>query len=147
MPGIYQTIFGLCNLLLLSLGPPIAIFLLGLGTIRNIHKILGRIAPDNQHVQIRQNQRRKSIDRDMIQMMSVQCIAFILTTLPPSLHFLYKSLKSSIISDDLELARDSLLSNIANSLSLTVPCTSFYLFILSSKLFRNEFVKLFKNKM
>ncbi|CAF0817229.1 unnamed protein product [Adineta steineri] len=149
IPGIYQTFVGVWNLVEFSLGPPIAMLYFGLGTVKNVRQSVGRIAPNSiqtlTQTQIQQQRRRKATDRQLIQMMFAQCIVFILTASLPSVQYIYASVRANVTVDAVQSAKDSLFSSIANFVSLSVPCMSFYLFTLSSKLFRNELMKLFND--
>ncbi|UJR17786.1 hypothetical protein I4U23_004685 [Adineta vaga] len=145
MPGIYQTFYGAWNLIVYSVGPPIIMLYFGLRTVQNIRQSIRRIGKNTIAVE-NQPRHRKITDRQLIQMMLVQCLIFILTASLPSIQFIYTSVRSNIIIDALQSAKDNLFYNVAGLISLTVPCLSFYLFILSSKLFRSEFIKLFNTK-
>ncbi|CAF0726124.1 unnamed protein product [Adineta steineri] len=147
IPGIYQTFFGVWGLVVFSLGPPIAMLYFGLGTVKNIRRSIGRTAPNSiqTQTQIQQQRRRRATDRQLIQMMFAQCTVFILTASLPSVQYIYASVRANVTVDALQSAKDSLFSNTCGFLSLTVACMSFYFFTLSSKLFRNELIKLFND--
>ncbi|CAF2371503.1 unnamed protein product [Rotaria sp. Silwood2] len=146
MTGVYQQFFGVWHLVAFSLVPPMLMLFFGLSTIRSIRQSIRRVGQNNIQIQIPRQQLRKSIDRQMIQMMLVQCIVFILTGSLPSINYLYTSLRSNVTIDALQSAKDNLLQRFTGFISLTVPCLSFYLFTLSSKLFRKELIKLFRGK-
>ncbi|CAF1206502.1 unnamed protein product [Adineta ricciae] len=145
MSGIYQTFFGVWNLVIFSVGPPLVMLCFGLRTVQHIRGSIQRTGATNVAVRT-ENQRRKTTDRQLIQMMFVQCVIFMLTASLPSVQFIYTSVRSSLVIDDLQSAKDNLFYNVCGFVSLTVPCLSFYLFTLSSKLFRCELMKLFNSK-
>ena len=145
MPGIYQTFYCVWNLIVYSIGPPLIMLYFGICTVQNMRQSIRRIEINNLQIQ-NLRQRHKVADRQLIQMMLVQCFIFILTASLPSIQFIYTSVRSNIIIDALQAAKDNLFYNSAGLISLAVPCLSFYLFILSSKLFRYEFIKLFTAK-
>ncbi|CAF2969921.1 unnamed protein product [Rotaria sp. Silwood2] len=142
LQGIYQEFFGAWYLVTFSLTAPMFMLFFGLSTVRNIRQSIRRVGQHNIQIPIPLHQLRKKIDRQMIEMMLVQCIVFIFTASLPAVYFFYTSFRSNVTVDTLQLAKDNLLYNITGFLSLTVPCMSFYLFTLSSKLFRNELIKL-----
>lgn len=146
IPGVYQTFFGIWNLIVFSVGPPGLMLLFGFLTVRHIRQSVDRIAAQNTphtSTQVASQQHRKKADRQLIQMMLVQCMMFTLTASPTSVQYIYTSVRSTMIVDSVQKAKDSLFYLIAGFVSLTVPCTSFYLFTLSSKLLRQELVRLF----
>ena len=77
-------------------------------------------------------------------MMFVQCIYFSLMATPVSVYWIYSSLRINIVPDALQLAKDTLFGYSTGILSVTRTSTSFYLFTLSSQLFRRELLHLFK---
>jgi hypothetical protein len=115
--------------------------------VRHIRQSVGRVAHQNTpHVastQVESQQRRKKADRQLIQMMLVQCLMFTLTASPTSVQYIYTSIRATMVVDSVQRAKDNFFYTIAGFVSLSVPCTSFYLFTLSSKLFRHELVRLF----
>ncbi|UJR12765.1 hypothetical protein I4U23_016939 [Adineta vaga] len=145
--GIYQAFIGIWTLIAYSIGPPIVMLYFGLGTIQHIRQSIRRsgINP-NPILNQNQQQRPKRTDRQLMQMMFVQCIIFILTASLPAIQYIYSSIRSNLMIDDLQSAKDSAFTYCSGFISLTVPCLSFYLFTLSSKLFRSEFMKLFLRK-
>jgi hypothetical protein len=112
----------------------------GLLTIAHIRKGKNRIVPQNMQNNSQQNQ--KKTDRQLIQMMLAQSFTLGLTTTSYSVVNLYVALVPNPGSDPLTTAINNLLSNVFAYIALTGPCVSFYLFTLSSKLFRNELMRL-----
>ena len=146
IPGVYQTFFGIWNLIVFSVGPPTLMLLFGLFTIRHIRQSVSRIAPMNAQTSTQATalpKHRKRTDRQLIRMLLVQCVVFTVTASPTSVQYIYTSIRANMIVDNLQRAKDNLFYNIAGFVSWTGPCTSFYLFTLSSKLFRHELVRLF----
>jgi hypothetical protein len=77
-------------------------------------------------------------------MLLIQSFAFGSTTTTLSIINLYVSITSTlIVKNDLEKAKDTYLESVAGWIAIAVPCLSFYLFTLSSKLFRHELMNLF----
>lgn len=143
MPGTYATLFSAWHLFTFNFVPPIILLIFSLSTIINVRKSGRRIALNNSQTAIVQHNHRKSIDGQMIRMMLFQSTIFILTASPSGIYFLYKSVNPTSTGDALQTAKDKFLANCAGFIALTVPCASFYLFTMSSKLFRSELKKLF----
>jgi hypothetical protein len=145
---------GIWNLIVFSLGPSIVMLIFGSLTIRHVQLSVQRVAPQTINIkdaftrppQQEQLQRQKTTDRQLTQMMVVQVIYFSLLSSPVSINWLYTSLRSNVVIDALQSAKDTLFSNIVSFISLTGACTSFYLFTLSSQLFRRELIHLFKGR-
>ncbi|UJR07062.1 hypothetical protein I4U23_011350 [Adineta vaga] len=142
--GVYQTFASIWFFIIFSVGPSIAMFLFGMLTIRNVRKSMRRIGITDTQTQPERN--RKTTDRQLTQMMFGQCIMYLVTTLPYSIINTYLTFDSSMKSSALQTAKYNMLLSISGFISLFVPCTSFYMFILSSKGFRNELFQLYKNR-
>ena len=102
-------------------------------TIRNIQQSVKRVNSENIQIETislslpkKRWERQKITNRQCVQMMIVQCIYFSLTTLAVPIQWIKQSIRSYILLD-----------------SITGACTSFYLFTLSSQLFRHELMLLF----
>ena len=136
-PGRYQSFQSYWNLILWSWLPTCGMLIFGLLTIRNIRQGKQRVAPQMSQPQAG----AKKKDRQLIQMMCIQALGFGLTTNIYSFVSIY--IASNPTNDIVERARQTLLTNIFSLLALTGPCISFYLFTLSSGLFRRELRHLF----
>jgi hypothetical protein len=112
----------------------------GLLIVRHIRQGKMRVAPQNQ--QFRRNQ--KKTDRQLVQMLLIQSSVLGLTTTTLSIGNLYISITNNLmVKNDLEIAKDTYLQNVFNYIGISGPCMSFYLFTLSSQLFRHELINLF----
>ncbi|CAF0734527.1 unnamed protein product [Adineta steineri] len=146
MPIIFQNIG--------TLSPSIVMLIFGLLTIQHVQQSGKKIATQNIQVQNltelitpaqqEQLRRQKTSDRQLLQMMFVQCLWFSLWPTPVSAVYIYIALRMNVVPDALQLAKDSLFTNISGALCGTAACTSFYVFTLSSRLFRRELMELFK---
>ncbi|CAF0812842.1 unnamed protein product [Adineta steineri] len=145
LQGVYQTFASIWLFIIYSVGPSISMFLFGMLTIRNIRKSVRRIGIIDNQTQPERS--RKTTDRQLTQMMFGQCIMYLITTLPYSAINMYLTFDLSTKSDALQTAKYNMLLGISGFIGLFVPCTSFYMFILSSKGFRNELFQLFKNRL
>ena len=135
----YQSFSGLWNLIFWSWIPSICMLIFGLLIIRHIHQGRRRIIPQNQ---LQQNQ--KKIDRQLIQMLLIQSFILGSTTTVVSIQSVYVSITNIlIIKNDLDQANDNYISTIVNYIGSISACMSFYIFTLSSQLFRRELINLF----
>lgn len=112
----------------------------GLLIIRHVRQIRMRVAPQNNL-----KQKQNKVDRQLIQMVIIQSFVFASTTTSYSIVQLYISITTNTMKiDDLTKAKYNYASVVANYISLAGPCLSFYLFTLSSELFRRQLIDLFK---
>ena len=153
--GDHPLFNGIWNLLIFSLAPALVMLVFGLFTIRNIQESVKRVSvyPINQRLQnlspsmsLHDHLRRQRniTDRQLIQMMLVQSCYFILWSTPVSAWYIYDSLRMNMVIDALQKSKDDAFSIITGVISITGGCTSFYIFTLSSKLFRRELSHLFQ---
>ncbi|UJR06894.1 hypothetical protein I4U23_011183 [Adineta vaga] len=120
-------------------GPPIFMFIFGLLTLTHMNRLKQiRVRTFNKHQtenlhDRNQNMIFRNTNRHAMRMLLVQCLVIIIMGGPfMPLH------------DALKIAKDNLLTNVVGYLSVTGSCLSFYLFTLSSSLFRRELIHLFK---
>ncbi len=137
--GVYRTFFALWNLVIFSFGPPIMMFIFGLLTLRHIHQTK-RVQDGSANMN--QNQTLQNINRHSLRMLLVQCVVIIITGAPFSIGWLYVSLTPN--QNIIQVAKDNLITDVVGYLSVTGSCISFYLFTLSSSLFRRQLRPLFK---
>ena len=150
--GTYLTFYGVFNLIIFGVGPSTCMLIFGLLTIRHVHQIQRRVVPINTHIlardqsqlQPRPQYHQKKTDRQLLRMLLVQCIASSLTAAPTPVNYIYSSVVSTLPLDALQIAKNNLATTILNYLSSASSCLSFYLFILSSELFRRELTYLFR---
>jgi hypothetical protein len=110
----------------------------GLLIIRRVRQGRMRVAPQNQY---QGNQKRTN--RQLIQMLLIQSSVLGSTSMAVSIGNLYVSITNNLmVKNNLEKAMDNFLTNGFGYISLTGPCVSFYLFTLSSQLFRHELTNL-----
>ena len=143
--GTNPIFVGIWSLIIFSLGPSTVMLTFGWLTVRHVQQTLRRIVPQNTQTQIQPvpSQRQKITDRQLIQMTIMQSVFFSLMSTPVSVNWIYITVRPSEAPTALQNAKDDLFSSIVSALSLTGACTSFYLFTLSSKLFRRELMQLF----
>jgi len=122
----------LCNsfnnfslLIFYSLLPPISMFILGLMTIRHVN-----------NERIRQIITRR--DRQLTVLLIVQVLCFIILSLPLAIQRIYNQFTMYQVKSQERIQLETLFSTLFSFLILTNSATSFYLFTLTSKLFRKE---------
>lgn len=148
MQGSYQTFYGIWSLIVFGLSPSILMLLFGMLTIKHTLQAKRQVIPSNSRrmtgeVISQVQTRRKTVDKQMIRMMIIQCAVFIVTATPTSVNFIYTSIKPTVTTDVVAVAQANFVSRFVGLLSFTGPCVSFYLFTLSSVLFRREIARLF----
>lgn len=144
--GVYNTFFGVSNLILFSLGPCVIMLIFGFLTVRNVRQMRARVVPINTETKTQNGllYRRRAADRQLIHMMLLQCIFFILTATPTSLYYCYTASIANVPLNAVETARINWTSTVISFISLTGPCMSFYVFTLASPLFRRELMQLLR---
>ena len=140
---VYQTFYSAWNLLFWCCIPTGCMIVFGALTIRNVHHGRRTVAP--QVVQRDAQRRQRKTDRQLIQMMLAQSFVFGSTTLAYSIGSLYVSPAGVIpVTDPVERAIYTNILNMLTYIALAGPCASFYLFTLSSQLFRKELLILIR---
>jgi hypothetical protein len=139
--GIYQDFNSFCNLIMWSWAPSFGMLIFTLLTLRNMRQGKRRLAPqDNQTVP---RHGRWSTERQLLRMALVQCLALGSTT-AYSIGALYIASKADLQKNAAEVANETFFLTVLACIALLNPCLSFYLFTLSSQLFRRELVRLFR---
>jgi hypothetical protein len=139
---------GFWSLLVFSLGPSIIMLTFGSLTIRHVRQSVRQIASQNTQTRIpthlqSQLLRRKTTDQQLIRMMIGQCVYFSLLSTPVSIFYIWYAMGFGTTTDPLQSAKNELFPSITGMLSFASACTSFYLFTLSSQLFRDKLMHLF----
>ncbi|CAF1393255.1 unnamed protein product [Didymodactylos carnosus] len=104
---------------------------------------LGTLTTRNVYI-IKQNQRRRSqrtyVDEQTTKMILMQIIVFILCKIPYCVQTAYTLFTAQLAKDPLRTAEDSLFVLITRYIFTIDFCSPFYIFILSSKPFRERFI-------
>ncbi|CAF1544785.1 unnamed protein product [Adineta ricciae] len=138
----YSAFFSMWNLVFWSWIPSFSMLIFSVLAVRHVHQAKRRLVPANNPNEV-QNLTKK-IDRQLIRMTLVQSLVFGLTTTINSLVNLYYAQTSSATDDAIKRAIKSYVVNASTYIALIGPCLAFYLFTLSSQLFRQELLKLFR---
>jgi hypothetical protein len=137
----YAEFNSFCNLAMWSWAPSLGMFIFTLLTLRNVRQGKRRTAPQNNQIILRNS--RWSTERQLIQMTLGQCLALGLPTTAYSIGSLYVASKVNLQLNAAQEASETFLLSVLACTALLGPCLSFYLFTLSSQLFRRELLRLF----
>ena len=141
-PGTYRIILSFFNLIYFGLLPSLCMLMLGLLTVRNIERskrVL--VAPDTAE-NTRVNRNNRKINQQMLRMLFFQVFVYCITCLAYSIATIISSITASRVKDVFQVAQESLITAVMGMMTNTGPCLSFYLFTLSSGLFRKELIRL-----
>ena len=147
LPGVYQIFNNIWHLVFWSCLPNLGMVVFSLLTIRNINQGRRRIIPPSQDTQNQQQATRKKTDVQLLRMVIVQSLMLSSTTMTNFIVSLYVSSVSIPTQDALKKSTNDYLRNAFSFVALTGPCMSFYLFTLSSPLFRHELFNLFRYRL
>lgn len=141
----YRIFLGFCHLIIWGCIPPCGMLVFGLLTIKNIWQAKHRLRPE----QIVHGQRNANLTRlhyHMMRMTLIQSLLLIITTVPFSVEYIYKSMPANTPKDALQQAIANLRSITLTYIAVAGPCISFYLFTLTSQLFRQTFLDIFRQR-
>jgi hypothetical protein len=142
-PGSYRKISSIYNLFIFGLFPPLCMLISGILTLRNIDKRKGYNKILLKKLKIT---RMKTSEKQILRMLLAQVLVYSVNGLIFSIGILIISMKSNKQKSLLQIAQEKLIISIVGMLSNTGPSLSFYLFTLSSQLFRKE-LKIILNRI
>lgn len=142
-PGTYRIILSYFQLVYFGLAPSFCMLLFGTLTIRNIGRSKRRLVIPGINGETVNNQNNRRNNRHMLQMLFIQVLVYCVTGLTFSVAMIYTSITANRTKTIFEAAQENMINAVVGMLSNTGPCTSFYLFTLSSSLFRKELKDLF----
>jgi hypothetical protein len=139
-PGPYRKVFSLFNLIVFGFAPSFCMLVFGMFTLRHIREKKGFqiISTTNS-----KKSKTKTSERQLVRMLLAQVLVYSITGLTFSIALIIIATNKNHQKSVLTIARENLIIAIVGMLSNTGPCSSFYLFTLSSRLFRKELKKLF----
>ncbi|CAF1378713.1 unnamed protein product [Adineta ricciae] len=142
--GIYRKIFSFYNLIIFGFLPPFCMFIFGLLTLKHIRHKTGLCRITSTKLTAL---KAKVSDRQLCRMLFTQVFIYGITGSIFCLAFIHISMNKSSRKTILDIAYEDLTITIVGMLSNIGPCSSFYLYTLTSHLFRKElksfFYKLF----
>jgi hypothetical protein len=140
--GIYNIFLGIWHLITYGTGPPLLMLIFSLLTIRHVrHR---RVIPVTN--QLNTGDGNSARDRHLFRMVFVQCLVVGLTTSSYAMSQWYMTLTAYEVKTNLQLARDNLLANLVGSISTAGHSTTFFVFTLTSKMFREQLRGCFRRR-
>lgn len=137
--GIDRSILSYLTLLHFGLLPSIFMLLFGIVTIRNIDRAKRLVEAPTSNNEGRIN---RKINRQLYQMLFIQVLVYSVTGLAFSAAMIYESIIGNITETAFQLAQEKMINAVVGMFSNFGPCMSFYLFTLSSSLFRKKLKKM-----
>ena len=132
MFGLYKLIFSIYEIIIVSILPPVLMIIFSTVAIHSLHQRHGN--------QINARQR----DRDFMRMVIVEVIVNILTTMPFAADVVYGAVTYNVADKSPQrLEIEAFIFFIAQFLIYLISVTPFYIFIVTSKPFRKEFINIF----
>jgi hypothetical protein len=141
-PGTYRIVLSYFHLVYFGLSPSFCMLIFGMLTLQNIERSKRPIIPST-NVKNAIDQNNRKTNRHMLRMLFVQVLVYCITGLTFSIAIIITSINTSQPKDVFQVAQENMINAVVGMLSILGPCTSFYLFTLSSGLFRKELKNLF----
>ncbi|CAF1306172.1 unnamed protein product [Adineta steineri] len=140
-PGTYRIVLSYFNLIFLGLSPSLAMLMFGLLTLRNVERAKRlRVVPTTETINIT----NRTTNTHMLRMLLVQVLVYCITGLTFSVALIITAINASAPKNAFQVAQENMINAAVGMLSTVGPCLSFYLFTLSSGLFRKELKKLYE---
>ncbi len=131
MSAVYKLIYAIYQITLVSILPPVLMSIFSILTIRSLHQRHGG--------QIHAGQR----DRYLMRMVIAEVILNIVTSIPYSVNLIYGKITSNVVNKSAQrLEIESFIGFVVQFLLYMISVAPFYLFILTSKPFRNNFINI-----
>jgi len=131
MFGVYNLIYPIYQITLVGILPPILMCIFSILTIRSLHQRHG--------TQIRVRRR----DRYLMRMVIAEVVVNISTSIPYSTNLVYGATTYDIVNKSpARLEIESFISFVTQFLIYLISVAPFYVFMITSKPFRNEFINI-----
>jgi hypothetical protein len=131
MSGLYKLIYPFYQLMVCTILPPIVMIIFGTLTIHSLYR---------RNLVLRRTQRK---DRYLMRMVMAEVIVNILTSTPYSIDLIYGVATYNIVDKSAQrLEIESFMNFITQFFAYFIGVTPFYLFMLISKPFRKEFIRI-----
>ena len=132
MFGLYKLIYSFYQITVNAIVPPVLMIIFSALTIRSLHRRHGN--------QVNARQR----DRDFMRMVIAEVMVNILTSLPSSANLVYGVVTYNVTDKSTQrLEIEAFITFLTTFLIYFNSVTPFYIFILTSTPFRNEFINIF----
>ncbi|CAF3852293.1 unnamed protein product [Adineta steineri] len=142
-PGMYSIILSFLNLIYFGLSPSLCMLLFGILTLRNTQRSKRLVARSSTTPEDKTNRNHWKINRHILRMLFLQVLVYSGTGLAFSIAMILIAINANQPKNVFQLAQDNMTIAAIGMFSNNGPCLSFYLFTLSSTLFRKELKKLF----
>ncbi len=142
-PGTYRIVLSFFNLIYFGLSPSFFMLMFGILTLRNIERSKRLLVVPSTNLETTTNQNNRKTNRQMLRMLFIQVLMYCVTGSAFSVGMIVTSINPSQPQDVFQLAQANMINAVVGMLSNNGPCLSFYLFTLSSGLFRKELKNLF----
>lgn len=139
--GSYSIFYNVYNTILSGILTPMFMTIFGFLTIRNIKR-------SRQRVNVQRNLNRifnqqQSREYEVLIMILVQLAVYLVTCLPFPMYLIYSTVTIRWMKSDRDLARDRFFSTIAYALANINFSATFYIYILTTRVFRKDLKRRF----
>lgn len=147
--GIYAVLFGIYLAIESGMIPPMLMLLFGLLTIRNIRLSKQTIhpQPSTHATGTAQTTRLSRKDLQLTKMLFGQIILWIILNIPYPSYQLYRSITIDDPTSELRTSIESFVSSVANCFLYLGFSLTFFVYTLSSLLFRNELKRIIQKRI
>jgi hypothetical protein len=115
----------------------------GLLTLRNVERSKRLVVMPATNLVNTTNQTNRKTNSNMLRMLIVQVLVYSITGLTFSIALIYTAIIANQTKNVYQVAQENMINAVVGMLTNVGPCLSFYLFTLSSGLFRKELKNLF----
>lgn len=146
--NMFQNIY---NIVISGFVIPILMTVFGFLTIRNIKLSRQRVSArfSINVIMLNQQPRRsstKSREYEIAIMILVQIGIYLITSVPSSIYLVYTTCTMALQKSNTQLAFDQFYSNIAFALNSINFCATFYIYVLTTRLFRKDLKQFLSEK-
>lgn len=132
MFGLYKVVYAIYQIISVAIIPPILMGIFSILTIRSLHQ--------RHSTQVRAKQR----DRYLMRMVIAEVIVNIVTSIPFSINLVYGAVTNYLVNKSaIRLEIESFISFLTVFLVYLISVIPFYLFMVTSQPFRNQFFSVF----
>ena len=147
--GAYGVFFSIYISIDSGILPVLLLLIFGLLTVNNVHKTRKRIEPVTGTNEIRSTQTGKMSKKDvqLHRMLANQIFLFIILNVPNPCYLLYRVFTINAVRSPFRRTLETFLSNMSYVLVYLGFSLTFVNFIISSDIFRREFLQLIRTKL
>jgi len=134
-PGSYRKILSFFNLIVYGVSPSLCMLTFGMLTLHNIYRKQGFnvIFSCNS-----KSSKARLPEKQLLRMLFLQVFVYSVSGMTFSIGFIFIAMNRNGEKSVLDIAQENLIIAFIGMFSNTGPCLSFYLFTLSSRLFRKQ---------